>query len=375
MNFRFVVLFFCIFSFVACDNVRYIPGEEFNLSDKVVTIPVESAFKDSLWNIWCGSMVKGDDDKYHLFYSRWPRQTRHEGWISHSEIAHAVAENPAGPYVHSDVALPAMDSVRWDGAMTHNPYIIKHGGKYYLYYIGTHGKPMGIDERFKPYSKEWWERRNTQRIGVAVADSPYGPWTRKDHPVLDVSEDSTAFDAMMVSNPAVCKGRNGKFVMLYKAVCKNGTYKGGKVRFSVAFADSPEGPFEKSNKLIFQPDGDNNHMVAEDPFVWYDKNSDKYYAIVRDVINLFTGDQGGKLALMVSDDAIDWKPAKFPKVIPPVLNFTDGSTYDVMGKNVERPFVFFDGDGKPLLLFGAFGADKNGIRREHSFNACIPFKN
>lgn len=374
MKLKYYFFIVGIISLVSCSNINNYLGSEFNLSERVTTVPIESVFKDSLWNIWCGSMIKGDDGKFHLFYSRWPRQVGHEGWISHSEIAHAVAESPNGPYVHSDIALPATDSVRWDGAMTHNPYIIKHKGKFYLYYIGTHGKPMGIDEKFKPYSKEWWERRNTQRIGVAVSDSPYGPWNRKEQPVLDVSEDSTAFDAMMVSNPAVCEGRDGKFVMLYKAVCKNGTIKGGRVRFSVAFANSPEGPFVKTNKLIFQSESDTNHMVAEDPFIWYDKNRNKYYAIVRDVINLFTGDQGGKLALMVSDDAIDWKPAQYPKVLPPVLNFSDGATYDVMKHNVERPFVFFEDNGKPLLLFGAFGIDNKGIRREHSFNACIPFK-
>lgn len=358
---------------LACQNARFIPGEESNLSERVTVVPVENRFEDASWNIWCGSMVKGDDGKYHLFYSRWPRETRHEGWISHSEIAHAVAEHPNGPYRYADVALAATDSLRWDGAMTHNPYIIKHEGKFYLYYIGTKGKPLGIDERFKPYSMEWWKRRNTQRIGVAVSDSPFGPWKRMDNPLLSVSEDSTAFDAMCVTNPAVCVGRDGKFVMLYKAVCKNGTYKGGKVRFSVAFSDTPTGPFVKTHKLIFQPVDERSSMVAEDPFVWYDKVNDKYYAIVRDVVNQFTGNQGGKLALMVSDDAIEWKPAKYPKVLPPVLTWSDGTTYDVMKHNVERPFVFFDEEGKPLLLFGAFGVDAQGIRREHSFNACIPF--
>lgn len=374
MKLKYFAPILCTLSIILCSNVKYVPGEDFNLSDKVVPIPDKSIFKDSLWNIWCGSMVEGNDGKFHLFYSRWPRQTRHEGWISHSEIAHAVADNPNGPYVYSDVSLPATDSQRWDGAMTHNPYIQKYDGKYYLYYIGTKGRPLNTNEVFKAYGEEWWTRRNTQRIGVAVSETPYGPWKRKDTPLLDASHDSTAFDAMLVSNPAVCKGRDGKYVMLYKAVCKNGTNKGGRVRFSVAFADSPEGPFVKSNKLIFQSDSDSEHMVAEDPFVWYDKGTDKYYAIVRDVINIFTGNKGGKLALMVSDDAIDWKPAKYPKVIPPVLNMTDGSTYDVMKHNVERPFVFFDNDGRPSLLFGAFGVDCNGIHREHSFNACIPFR-
>jgi hypothetical protein len=46
-------------------------------------------------------------------------------------------------------------------------------------------------------------------------------------------------------------------------------------------------------------------MVAEDPFIWYDKKLDKYYAVTRDVVGQFTGDVGG-LALLQSDDAINW---------------------------------------------------------------------
>ena len=48
--------------------------------------------------------------------------------------------------------------------------------------------------------------RNHQRIGVAVADSPNGPWKRFDKPVLDITHgDSLAHDALMTSNPSVCQ--------------------------------------------------------------------------------------------------------------------------------------------------------------------------
>ena len=190
-----------------------------NLSTIVGPISTENVTIDPFWNIWCGSVVKGYDNRYHMYYSRWPRGTHHEGWISHSEIAHAVAEKPGGPYRHSDVSLPAYSDTAWDGAMTHNPYIICHNGKYYLYFIATQGKRLKADQTISAYGEEWWRRRNTQRIGLAVADNPFGPWERLETPVLSVSEDSTAFDAMCVTNPAVCVGRNGKVFMLYKAVC------------------------------------------------------------------------------------------------------------------------------------------------------------
>jgi predicted GH43/DUF377 family glycosyl hydrolase len=106
---------------------------------------------------------------------------------------------------------------------------------------------------------------------------------------------------------------NGRVILLYKAVCKNGTIRGGRVRLGVAFSDSPSGPFERLGKPIFEvQNGEDEWMVAEDPFVWFQKGI--WYAIVRDVVGKFTGDKGA-FALMVSRNGFDWEPAKHPKVI------------------------------------------------------------
>lgn len=358
----------------ACTGPTYVPGEKYALADMVQPIPVGNVQKDSAWNIWGGSMVKGYDNKYHLYFSRWPRQSGHESWISHSEIAYAVADKPEGPFRFVNVALPARGTEFWDGAMTHNPYMVLKDGKYYLYHIGTTGKILPADQKLVPYGDEWWIRRNKQRIGVAVSDKPEGPWRRFEIPVLSNSEDTTAFDAMCVNNPAVCIGRDGKIVMLYKAVCKNGTRGGGPVRFSVAFANSPTGPFVKTNKLIFQPTDPNARMVAEDPYLWYDGKNDKYYAIVRDVVGQFTGEDSGGLALMESEDAINWQPTANPKVLPAKLVWEDGTVYNAKADHVERPFLYRDENGIPSLLFGSFSIHTNKIHREHSFNGRIPFE-
>ena len=46
------------------------------------------------------------------------------------------------------------------------------------------------------YSPDWWEYRNRQQIGVAVAESPNGPWTRFDLPVLAPSRDIKSWDSL-----------------------------------------------------------------------------------------------------------------------------------------------------------------------------------
>lgn len=117
---------------VSCQRTPFEPGKDFALADSVQVIPTSNILQDSAWNIWCASMVEGYDGRYHLYYSRWPRQVGHEGWVSHSEIAYAVADKPEGPYTVVNVSLPAYSETAWDGAMTHNPYIVMYGGKYYL---------------------------------------------------------------------------------------------------------------------------------------------------------------------------------------------------------------------------------------------------
>jgi hypothetical protein len=65
----------------------------------------KSKFVSDTMSIWGGSLVKGEDGLYHMFYSRWPNKPGWV-WVSHSEVAHAVSESPFGPCKFKDVALP-----------------------------------------------------------------------------------------------------------------------------------------------------------------------------------------------------------------------------------------------------------------------------
>src|SRR5688500_18798390 len=49
---------------------------------------------DGYW-VWCGSVIKAEDGKYHMFASRWPRNiTFHPGWMTDSEVVRAVSDTP-----------------------------------------------------------------------------------------------------------------------------------------------------------------------------------------------------------------------------------------------------------------------------------------
>jgi hypothetical protein len=286
-------------------------------------------------------------------------------WVTHSEIAHAVAGAALGPYHHADVALPERGAEFWDGHCTHNPNIVAHGGRYYLFYTGNRGdrqKVNGLN----------WSHRNHQRIGLAIADRPEGPWRRLDRPIVEVSADRTAFDSLCVANPAAAIRPDGRVLLLYKAVAVvEGKIGGGNVRYGAAMADSPEGPYQKVPGRIFEVEGkeaQKHWMLAEDPFVWFSaRYGQRYYAVARDVVGHFTGASGG-IALFQSADGLNWEPAARPTVLGPNFAWADGR---LNSYKLERPALLIE-DEVPVVLFGA--TDGRMWEDRISSNVHIPLK-
>ena len=312
-------------------------------------------------SIWGASPVKGDDGLYHLYYSRWPKQLGW-AWVTDSEVAHATSKSPFGPWQFRDIALPRRGLEHWDGWCTHNPTVHKFGGKYYLYYMGNtgDGKVVGVPGK----QRLNWTHRNNQRIGVAVADNPNGPWKRFDKPVLDVSSDPKAWDSLMTSNPSVCQRPDGGFLMIYKAVGQEYPLPGGgPVVHGVALADSPTGPFVKHDQPIFTHAGE--RFPAEDPYVWYQDG--KYRAIVKRMKTegkerIFT------LAQYDSADGLHWAPAKHYEISDRKVTWEDGVVQQFA--HLERPQLLIE-EERPVALFCAGDTiDEQNVR--HPFNIQIP---
>jgi hypothetical protein len=91
---------------------------------------------DGYW-VWCGSAIRGDDGRYHLFASRWPKTVSCFHWATHSEVVRASSDVPGGPYHFEEVVIAPRSAEYWDGMMAHNPTIHFHDGKYLLIYTGT----------------------------------------------------------------------------------------------------------------------------------------------------------------------------------------------------------------------------------------------
>ena len=349
-----VLVLICSNSFAQKEKI---PPGELNLQEMFQAIPNTAKFINDTSYIWCGTLVKSHiDKKYHLFYSRWPRKLGMSAWVTSSEVAHAVSNSPFGPFQFKDVVLPHRGPNFWDGMYSHNPTVHFFNGKYYLYYAGNFGDGKITSPQLN------WTHRNNQRIGVAIADDPNGPWKRFDKPLIDISKDTTAHDAQMVANPSVTQMPDGRFLMVYKAVARKKPQPfGGPVVHLTAIADKPEGPFIKQNKPIFTVE--NVEFPAEDPFVWYQDNC--YYAIVKDMKGAFTN-AGRSLVLFYSIDGLDWKLAKHPLVSDLKIHWADGHTQKL--EALERPQLFFE-NGKIVALLCAVNETLG-----HSYNVQIPLK-
>ena len=333
-----------------------------NFSIELGTVELHSQFRNDSLSIWGGSLVKDDEGMYHLFYSRWPKDLGW-AWVTHSEVAHAVSESPFGPFEHKGIALPVRGEEFWDGLCTHNPTVHRFGDKYYLYYMGNTGDGKVVGKPGTP--KLNWVHRNNQRIGVAVAEDPHGPWQRFDEPLIDISPDSTAWDALMTSNPAITQRPDGGYLLVYKAVGKkNPLPAGGPVVHMVATSDSPTGPFEKSDTPIFMYEGE--RFPAEDPYIWYQEG--KYRAIVKRIKHTADNQRLFSLVHYDSQDGFDWQPAKDHDITERIVKWENGRVQQFT--HLERPQVYLENGIPVALLCAADTLDDNHVRQ--AFNLQIP---
>jgi len=329
-------------------------GEDFHA--RLLPAPLNGGFRlDGFW-VWCGSVIKGDDGKYHMFASRWPNSTPFSPyWLTNSEIVHAVSSTPEGPFEFSDVALPPRGSKFWDGQMTHNPAVRKFGDTYLLYYTGTtyQGQrpsatnPVGETDALK------LEAHQGERIGLATSKSPYGPWQRLDKPILDVVPHS--WEQYLVSNAAPLVLKDGRVMLYYKGVEKLRVNAIG-----LAIADCPTCEYKRvSNQPL------NLGIGAEDPFIWQENG--KFKALMLDHERRYSPDK--EIFYAVSDDGLRWRVPRNAIAVSRKVLWAGGATKKM--NSTERPNVLSE-NGKPTHVYFATGETVNGKR--YTWNMVIPLR-
>ncbi|MBD0831978.1 glycoside hydrolase family protein [Aestuariibaculum sediminum] len=375
---------------------------------KVTALPVDgkvdghiitgsSVLNDPKRFVWGGSVVKGNDNKYHMLYSTWecgdsvPAFTN--SWVLHSKIAYAVSDYPDRDFKFQKIVLQGRalegDSTAWDAQMVHNPHLKKFNDKYYLYYGG--GKDPGIQPAGS--KGEQVNKRNrvqqSQCIGViefnSFEDLMNGNFKRFDAPLLkprtrvkpdhivNPSPEGTEPkpDNIIVVNPSVVqRPSDGKYLLYFKGNFYNPGWRGVH---GVAISDSPTGPFETTDNFVFDVRNDDGTIASgEDPYVWYHNTNKKFYCVLKDFTGKITTGKPG-LAIVESIDGITWTKPEQSFFMKKEVVLKSGDTLHV--NRLERPQLLIDDAGNPEVLYAAcalinIGQNKKG----ESFNVQIPLK-
>lgn len=325
----------------------------FNLQSRLQPIGRDNGFRMEDYWTWDGSIIEGEDGRWHMFASRWPkRYDMHPGWLFLSEVVRAVADRPEGPYTFEEVVFSPRESSYFDGRMTHNPSIRKCGDTYLLFYLGvTYGPDLPDDPAWMPtetvhetdlWCREVWLK---QRIGLAVSKSVYGPWERPDRPILEPRLGK--WDSGMVTNPTPFVMPDGSIYLAYNSGKVSKGTALTPFRTGIARADSWQGPFERvSDDPVY------NFPVAEtfveDPFLWHADGT--FHIIMKDLSGHVTGTKGYGLYLH-SQDAVMWELGDPPIAYTRELQWKDGDSHEV--GQFERPQLVFDREGVMTHITGA----------------------
>lgn len=165
------------------------------------------------------------DGRYYVWYSKGPISPGYD-----ATIWYATSENGVD-WTERGMALPKGKPGTWEGASVFTPNIMVAEGRYWLFYTGT--SQSFYEKPFNPDSQ----------IGIAVSDTPGGPWTRIDsEPALRRSDNPDEFDSHLVDDACLIV-RDGKYWFYYKG--RQLGKQPNETQMGLAIADQPQGPYIK----------------------------------------------------------------------------------------------------------------------------------
>ncbi len=198
------------------------------------------------------------------------------------------------------------------------------------------------------------------------------PRTRvKPDNVLEPSPEGTVTkpDNLILVNPAVVyHPLKKKYYLYFKGNVYDPTWRGVH---GVAIADAPEGPFIVQDDYVFEFEtGDNQKLNAEDPFVWYHRKDNCFYAVFKDFTGGFTKGKPG-LAIMYAEDGIHWKLPEHSLFMNKEIILKNGERLEV--DRLERPQLLLDENDEPIVLYSACSITPLNMKQDgSSFNIQIP---
>ena len=230
------------------------------------------------------------------------------------------------------MAVPRGNKGAYDDRSVFTTEILSHNDKYYLVYQ-TVKSPYTI--------------RVKNQIGLSWADSPHGPWTKSDEPILSPADNGIwrgteenrfnvekkgDFDSHKVHDPCLMYYRN-KFYLYYKGeqMGEEITFGGRQIRHGVAIADDPLGPYIKSP---YNPISNSGHEIC----VWHHNGG---------IASLITTDGPEKNTIQWSPDGINFEIMSHIKGAPHAIGLnrsldTEGEPWGALEWGLTHEYKSFN---------------------------------
>ena len=223
--------------------------------------------------------------------------TSKDGW-DWKEQGLAVGRGPAGAY---------------DDRAVFTPEVLAHEGKYYLVYQTVKA----------PYLN-----RVKNHVGMSIADSPDGPFKKLDAPILSPADNGQwlgeednrfkvkkqgDFDSHKVHDPTLLYYKD-KFYLYYKGerMGERKTFGGREIKWGVAIAGKPTGPYVKSQ---YNPVTNSGHELC----VWKYKGG---------IAALIITDGPERNTIQYSEDGINFEIKSHIKKGPPAVGVVRSLDHD-----------------------------------------------
>ncbi len=182
------------------------------------------------------------DDTYFVYYTK---INGHYGgyW---GTLWYATSTDEGYTWKEQGEILGLGNKGKFDSQATFTPNILFAKGKYYLYYTGVKPTPGNKEGKFENNSTT-----DITALGLAVSDSPKGPFTRtSEQPILKISAEPEKFDSYRIDDAALLY-RNGIYWLYYKGRSRSHGQGGpAHTQMGVAYSNKPEGPFVKLDRPI-----------------------------------------------------------------------------------------------------------------------------
>jgi hypothetical protein len=248
---KLTTLLVIIFFLISCGN-KIKEKTDVNTNEKPNISSIKFTYQDitgigkySIYNRRDNSDIIKVGDTYYVWYSRMVSPITSGYWAA---IFYATSKDEGYTWQEQGIALDLGKKGQFDSHSVFTPNILAFKGKYYLYYTGVQPTPENPKGNF-----EGNHTTDFTAIGLAVSDSPNGPFKRVDNnPVLEISKTPKDFDSYRIDDASLLV-RDNKIWMYYKGRSIIHGKKGPKLtELGVAFSEIPQGPFTKHKGALLK---------------------------------------------------------------------------------------------------------------------------